>query len=300
LITVIGSINLDLIARVDRLPAPGETVTGGGFSSAPGGKGANQALAARRAVLPVRMVGAVGRDAYAEAALELLRSGGVDLGAVEAAAEPTGVALILVGPDGENMIAVAPGANHAVTPPAIARHSFAPGEHILLQNEIPLAANEAAVLAARRAGAVSLMNTAPFLKEAAGLVGKADYFIANETEFDLYSNALELAGASRSERMADFASRTGRTAIVTLGGEGVAAAAPGGLLYAPALKITPVDTVGAGDTFCGYLGASLAGGLSLEQSLRRAAAAASLACLKRGAQPAIPLAEEVDAASRGG
>jgi ribokinase len=295
LITVIGSINLDLIATVGRLPSPGETVPGDGFRSAPGGKGANQALAARRAGANVRMVGAVGRDAFAAEALALLKEGGVDLARVAKTDEPTGTALILVGADGENMIAVVPGANGTVGRDVLAQLSFKPGEHVLLQHEIPLETVTAAISAVRAAGAVSILNTAPFRAEAARFVTDADYLVANETEFDLYAKELALAGVSRPERMEAYVAKTGRTVIVTLGGDGVLAAGPGGALSVSAMKITPVDTVGAGDTFCGYLGDGLARGLALEPALRRASVAGSLACLKPGAQPAIPMDADVAA-----
>jgi ribokinase len=298
-ITVVGSINLDLIATVERLPAPGETVSGGDFSTAPGGKGANQALAARRADAQVRIIGAVGKDAFATEALSLLEGGGVDLSHVGRIHAPTGTALILVDAKGENVIAVVPGANKSVLPGDLASAGLRKGEYVLLQQEIPLETVEAALGAARKAGAISVLNTAPFRAEAASFVGEADYVVANETEFDLYADALSLPEGDRTRRMAAFAERTGRTLIVTLGADGVLAAAPGETLAVPALKVKPVDTVGAGDTFCGYLAASLASGLPLEQALRRATAAASLACLKEGAQPSIPLAAEVDRAMKG-
>jgi len=293
-ITIIGSINLDLIARVERLPAPGETVPGHGFSTAPGGKGANQALAARRAGAAVRMVGAVGKDAFAAEALSLLADAGVDLAYVKETAAPTGTAMILVGGDGENMIAVVPGANGEVSPQDAEAAGLREGGFVLLQHEIPLSTVEAALNAARSAGAVSLLNTAPFHAEAAGFLVLADYVIANETEFDLYATELALEGANREDKMRAFAHRTGRRLVVTLGAKGVLAATKQGLLHVPAPSITPVDTVGAGDTFCGYLAAGLAEGLELEAALRQAAVAGALACLKPGAQPAIPLRVEVD------
>jgi ribokinase len=299
LITVIGSINLDLIASVDRLPAPGETVPGSGFKTAPGGKGANQALAAARAGASVRMIGAVGKDAFAGEALALLRDGKVDLSGVAEAEAPTGTALILVGDDGENMIAVVPGANATVLPADLEKAALEKGDIVLLQHEIPLETVEAALDATAAAGGIAILNTAPFRKEAAIFLGKANYVVANETEFDLYCEALALSGADRPTRMKAFAEKTGRTVIVTLGGDGVLAATPEAFLSVPALKITPVDTVGAGDTFCGYLAAGLAERLPLGDALRRAAVAGSLACLKPGAQPAIPLASEVDAALDG-
>lgn len=294
MITVIGSINLDLIADVGRLPGPGETVPGSAFRTAPGGKGANQALAARRAGSQVRMVGAVGRDAFAGEALALLKDGGVDLSAVAATDQPTGVALILVGGDAENMIAVVPGANGTVTEGAVL-NAFGKGGVVLLQHEIPLDTVAAALRHAREARCVSVLNTAPFRPEAAGFLAEADYLVANETEFDLYAKELKLPGDSRQDRMGAYVRITGRTVIVTLGGDGVVAQTPDGRLSVPAMKITPVDTVGAGDTFCGYLGDGLARGLPLEQALRRAVAAGSLACLKPGAQPSIPTDAEVAA-----
>lgn len=296
MIIVVGSINLDLIATVDRLPGPGETVPGSGFSTAPGGKGANQALAAARAGAQVRMVGAVGKDNFAAHALDCLKNAMIDLSGVGETHASTGTALILVGADGENMIAVVPGANASVLPGDLSKAFMKKGDVVLLQHEIPLATVAAALDMAREAGAVSILNTAPFQAEAAELLAKADVIVANETEFDLYGKALSLDGSDRPARIAAFARRTGRTIIVTLGSEGVMAATRDDFLQVPSLPITPVDTVGAGDTFCGYLAASLGAGLGLEDALRRAAVAGALACLKPGAQPAIPLAKEVEEA----
>ncbi|RWH71191.1 MAG: ribokinase [Mesorhizobium sp.] len=296
MIIVIGSINLDLIANVDRLPAPGETVRGSGFTTAPGGKGANQALAAARAGAKVRMVGAVGKDNFATEALALLRDGKIDLSGVGETFASTGTALIMVADDGENVIAVVPGANDSVVTGDLSKAFMKKGDVVLLQQEIPLQTVDAALDAARAAGAVTVLNTAPFRGEAAAFLGKADYVVANETEFDLYGEALSLSGRDRPARMRDYAGKTGRTIVVTLGGDGVLAATPADLLMLPALKITPVDTVGAGDTFCGYFAAGLSSGLPLDQALARAAAAGSLACLKPGAQPSIPLAKDIDAA----
>ncbi|WP_137932818.1 ribokinase [Mesorhizobium comanense] len=296
MIIVIGSINLDLIANVDRLPSPGETVSGSGFATAPGGKGANQALAAARAGAQVRMVGAVGKDSFAAEALALLRAARVDLSGVAETFASTGTALIMVGDDGENIIAVVPGANASVLPGDLAKAFLKKGDVVLLQHEIPLGTVDAALDQARAAGAVTVLNTAPFNGAAAAFLGKADYAVANETEFDLYGEALALSGRDRAARMRDYASKTGRTIVVTLGGDGVMAATPNEFLTVPAMKITPVDTVGAGDTFCGYFAAALSSGLTLDKALERAGTAGSLACLKPGAQPAIPLAAEVDQA----
>lgn len=299
MIVVIGSINLDLIATVDRLPSPGETVPGNRFATSPGGKGANQALAARRAGADVKMIGAVGNDAFAGEALTLLTEAGVDLSQVRQTPTPTGIAMILVGGSGENVIAVVPGSNGDVAPQDVARAALQAGDHVLLQLEIPLDSVSGALRAARSTGAVSILNTAPFHADAAPLLEQADIVVANETEFALYAKVLALAGDDRERQMRTFYDRTGRIIVVTLGAEGVVAAGVDGLVKAAGLVIDPVDTVGAGDTFCGYLAAALHEGLALPDALRRAAAAGSLACLKPGAQPSIPTAAEVDAALGG-
>ncbi len=293
MITVIGSIGYDLTTISERLPNPGETLVGTGFVSAPGGKGANQALAAKRAGSDTRMIGAVGNDAFAPQALELLGKGGVDLSRVKTSPTATGIALIFVGGTGENMIVIAQGANATLMPEDIAPSALNKGDYVLLQLEIPTNTVDTAIKLAREKGAISILNTAPFHLDAVALMADADITVANETEFDLAADAMALHGADRKAKMSAFVAKTGKTIIVTLGADGVLAATPSGNFSASALKITPVDTVGAGDTFCGYLGASLAQGLGLEAAMARAAAAGSLACTKAGAQPAIPLLADV-------
>ncbi|HEV7417569.1 ribokinase [Tianweitania sediminis] len=299
MIIVIGSINLDLITTVNRLPSPGETVSGTRFHTAPGGKGANQALAAARAGSPVRMIGAVGHDAFAGEALALLKASSADLTGVRTVEEPTGTALILVDAKGENIIAVTAGANGRVDEDDLRACAIGKGDVVLLQHEIPLPTVDAALRAANDAGAVSILNTAPFRAEAADLLPLASIVVANETEFALYAEALALAGATLAQRMESFVEQTRRTLIVTLGGEGALAQTPDGALTVPSLAIEPVDTVGAGDTFCGVLAAGLHDGVSLDQALRRAAVAGALACLKPGAQPSIPTRAEIDTAMSG-
>lgn len=297
MITVFGSINMDLVATTPRLPKPGETVPGTGFATAAGGKGANQALAARRAGASVRMVGAVGRDEFAAPALDLLDKAGTDLSSVAQVDGPTGTALILVGGDGENMIAVVPGANGTVSPEQAknAVSGNAEGDFLMLQLEVPVASVRAALEAAKARGVRSVLNTAPLIPEAAELARLADIVIANETEFERLVGRDNLSASEREEMLLRMHGDTGQTLIITLGADGVIAA-EGGLLHrTKGLKIEPVDTVGAGDTFCGYLTASLDAGLDFDDALRRAAVAGSLACLKAGAQPSIPLAAEVTA-----
>ena len=296
MITVFGSINMDLIATTPRLPKPGETVAGTGFSTAAGGKGANQALAASRAGAKVRMAGAVGSDGFAEGALALLQQAGTDLSLTRTVDEPTGTAHILVSGNGENVIVVVASANGTVSAADAqgAVETMASGDTLMLQLEIPPAAVEAALAAARDRGVTSIINIAPLTDEAARLGRMADIFVANETEFELLAGRSELSASEREEAMMRLSGETGQIIIVTLGAQGVVAVRDGALHRASGLAIEPVDTVGAGDTFCGYLAASLDAGMEFDAALRRAAVAGSLACLKPGAQPAIPDAREVD------
>ncbi|HZY51035.1 MAG TPA: ribokinase [Devosia sp.] len=298
MITVFGSINLDLIGRVSRIPLPGETVPGSSFSTAPGGKGANQALAAKRAGAMVRLVGAVGKDNMAEQALALLKAGNVDLTAVRHLDQQQGVAMILVDDAGENVIGILPGANGAMTPDDAdkAVGNLSSKDVLVVQQEIPQAATMRALGLARLNGSTSILNTAPFLDTTAAVAGTASIVVANETEFAL------LAGGTVGDlrtAMDLWATSRKQTIIVTLGPDGAIAATPETMLHVPALAIEPVDTVGAGDTFVGYLAAGLDAGLDLEGAMQRAAVAASLACLKPGAQPSIPTAAEVDKAIAG-
>lgn len=298
MITVLGSTNLDLIGTVSRIPKPGETVPGDKFSMAAGGKGANQALAARRAGAEVRMFAAAGSDSFADEALKLLRADGVDLSHVRTVEGPTGIAMIFVDMHGENVIAILPGANGTMSAADAdaALEGLGIGSVLMLQQEIPQAATARALELAKARGVVSILNTAPFLPTTKAVAEQASIVIANETEFELLTGA----GLDRLDAaMADWAKTQNQTVIVTLGGDGARAATPEGSFSVPAFKVEPVDTVGAGDTFCGYLAAGLDRGLGLEEAMRRAAVAASLACLKPGAQPSVPFSDEVEKA-RGG
>jgi ribokinase len=297
MITVFGSVNMDLIATTARLPEPGETVAGTSFATAAGGKGANQALAAARAGSGVRMVAAVGEDEFAAPALALLKGAGADLSSVKHVPGPTGTALILVGGDGENMIAVVPGANGVINADdgTAAVASMADNDILMLQMEIPADAVEKTMTAAKEHAIRTLFNTAPLTPDAIRLARLATIVVANETEFELLIGKSGLDDESRLAEMRGLHAETAQTLVVTLGGDGVVALHEGQVLRAKGLVIDPVDTVGAGDTFCGYLAASLDQGLPFEAALRRAAVAGSLACLKPGAQPANPLFGEVDA-----
>ncbi len=295
MITVFGSINMDLVATAARLPRPGETVPGNRFSTSAGGKGANQALAARRAGADVRMVGAVGNDQFADMAVALLDEAGVDLSGVAKVEEATGTALILVGADGENMITVVPGANGLLTPQDAERalRGMKAGDVLMLQLEIPAPAVERALKIAREHGVTTVLNLAPLVPEAARLAGLADVVIANETEFELLAGESIENAIERENTLKRLHAASGQTIVVTLGGDGAIAMQKGVFLRAASLPVKPVDTVGAGDTFCGYLAAGLDRGVALGDALGQACAAGALACLLPGAQPAIPVIADV-------
>jgi ribokinase len=295
-ITVFGSVNLDLIGAVERLPRPGETVPGGVFRTAPGGKGANQALAAARAGGSVALVGAVGRDDFAAPALELLRAGGVDLTRIRDVDGATGVALILVDREGENVIAVMPGANGAVSVEDAGALEFGADNVLLLQLEVPVAAIAAAARRARAVGAKVLLNFAPFRADGLTLLPHATHLIVNESECGLIAAALDIELGSVTDQATELALRLGASVIATLGKDGVFAVENGRIEMAPALPVEAVDTVGAGDTFCGYLAAALSEKMPLGAAVALASAAGSLACTNSGAQPAIPARREVEEA----
>jgi ribokinase len=287
MILVFGSINVDLIVPVPRLPETGETVLGGDYALLPGGKGANQALAARRAgAEEVVLVGAVGRDPFAKTALDLVRRDGVDTSLVRAIEKPTGCAAIMVSGAGENMIAVAPGANTGVQSDWIPDDLLTPATVFVGQMEVPSHETEAMIRRVRRRGGRCLLNLAPALPIDLGLLLDIDFLVANENE------AMTLgAGPMR------FAGRLRQGLVVTRGAVGASAFLANGTRFeVPALAIDPVDTTGAGDTFVGAFAAALDAGLAVKVALRRANAAAGLACLARGAQGAMPRAAAIDAA----
>jgi ribokinase len=286
MILVFGSINIDLLVPVPALPGPGETVLGGDYQLLPGGKGANQALAARRAGAAVMMAGAVGSDAFADAALQTLRQDAVDLELVRRVHRPTGCAAIMVGDKGENLIAVAPGANEEAIAAAVPDDLLGPGTTLLCQNEVPMVETAALLRRARSSGASTLLNLAPAGPIEPGLLANLDYLVVNEVE-----------AATLGADPAALARELRQVLVVTRGARGaIAYPQEGGQIEVPALRIEPVDTTGAGDTFVGVLAASLDQRLALEAALRRASAAAGLACLARGAQTAMPDRTAIDAA----
>jgi ribokinase len=296
-VVVFGSINMDLVARAPRLPAPGETVAGSGFFTAPGGKGANQAVAAARLGAATRMVGRVGADGLGGELRDALRAAGVDDAGVLATAGPSGVALIAVADDGQNTIIVVPGANGAVGAEDLGRleRALDGARVLLLQLEVPLEAVVAAAAAARRRGVTVVLDPAP--APAAGLPDElyrlADIITPNETE------AAALVGFSLGDEAAAaraaawLCERTGGAALVKLGARGALLAAPDGERRLDPFAVAVVDTVAAGDACNGALGAALAEGRPLAEAARWAMAAGALAVTRPGAQGAMPSRDEL-------
>ena len=282
MITVVGSVNLDIVATGPALPRPGETVGGARLARHPGGKGANQALAARRLGAEVKLVGAVGADDMADEALKLLQSGGVDLSQVaHVNGETTGVALIAVdATSGENLIVVCPGANNVLRPDDVAD---LPIEHMMGVLEVPVPVLLAA--AEKATGFVSL-NLAPAMTIPDQLMTLADLVSVNETEAETYGDRLMTCGA---------------LVAVSLGAEGAVLYKDGKeIARATPPKVQVVDTVGAGDTFTAALTVALIEGKSPQDALAFAVTAGALACTRPGAQPSLPHRRDVDALALGG
>lgn len=269
-VCVCGSVNMDVFGYVERLPAPGETLRGSRLAYAPGGKGANQAVAAARLGADVRFFGALGEDRFGETLATAMAEDGIDLGHVSRHGDPTGVALILVADDGENQIVVLAGANDRVGPPAADPDAAV----WLTQAEVPLAAVEGTLAAARETGAVAVLNPSPAGRLPADLVRRFDVAIVNETELDAL-------GDGRPSRV-----------VLTLGARGARILPDGPEL--PAIPAQVVDTTGAGDALAGVTAAALAEGRPLEEAVGWGIAAASLAVERHGCQPAIPRREEVE------
>jgi len=285
-VAVVGSLNLDLVIRVPGLPGPGETVTGGDLFTNPGGKGANQAVAAARLGRRVAMVGRVGDDQAGRDLLASLEADGVDSAQVRTlAGVPSGTAFITVSEDGENQIVVSPGANARLTPGDVAAAGPALGAAAvtLLQLEIPL---ESVAAAARTAGGLVVLNPAPMRPLPAELLGRVDVLVPNRVEL------AQLAGGRPPGTVEEAARLAGRLAaravVVTLGADGALVVEAGRHGHVPAVPVQAVDTTAAGDAFCGGLADALAAGASLQDAARQAVRVAAAACTRRGAQASLP------------
>jgi ribokinase len=289
-IVVVGSLNLDLVVRVDRLPGPGETVSGGDVLRNPGGKGANQAVAAARLGRGVAMVGRVGDDQAGRELLASLEADGVDTAHVRAVdGVPSGAAFITVSQDGENQIVVSPGANARLAPEHVADAGAAlrAAAVTLLQLEVPPEAVAAAVRAAR--GRV-VLNPAPVRALPDGLLAEVDVVVPNRVEL---AQLAEGPIPGTVEEAAGLAGRLpARAAVVTLGADGALVVEDGRASHVPAVPVRPVDTTAAGDAFCGGLADALAGGADLRDAARWAVRVAAAACTRPGAQASLPTPEE--------
>jgi ribokinase len=302
---VFGSINTDLVVYVERLPTPGETVSGGRFAQFPGGKGANQAVAASRAGARAEMHGCLGDDAFGRERLASLQAAGVSTAGVKLlAGVASGIAQIAVDRSGENTIAVAPGANAAFDGAGIDIPAARAGERIvsLFQNEVPQAATERLIARAKAAGHLVIWNLAPTVtrEPSPGTLAAVNYLVCNLNELAAVtgSSAAEagfMEDAEIGSRARQLLARGVKNLLVTLGSRGSILSGPGGTVRQDAFRVETVDTVGAGDCFCGVFAAGLAAGLPVPAALRRASAGAAISTTRHGAQDSIPTAAEIDA-----
>lgn len=300
-IVVTGSLNMDFVVQVERLPAPGETARGANFQTIPGGKGANQACAAARLARgnPVLMIGRVGYDAFADHLRASLAASGADTSRIHGCrSAPTGVALIWVDRAGQNSIVIAPGANQELTPADLEteRQAFVSAACALFQLESPLETVAAGLGLARAGGALSILDPAPAQPLAGEMLARVDLLTPNETEACLLAGR-EPGRISLDEApgLADELRRRGpRAVVLKLGDMGCYYAGPEGAWHAPAFHVEAVDSTAAGDTFNGALAVALAEGKAVPEALRFANAAAALSVTRLGAQASIPSREEVE------
>jgi ribokinase len=297
-IVVIGSANTDMVVKAPRIPGPGETVLGGRFVMAAGGKGANQAVAAARLGAHVTMVACLGQDVFGRQTKENLTRDGIDTShLIWDGQAPSGIALIMLSEEGENSIAVAPGANAELTPADVERaeEAIRHADVLLLQLEVPLAAVRRGIELARRHRVRVILNPAPAAPVPGELLAQVDLLTPNEHEAALLTG-VRAEGAEGAERAARaLLARGVRVLVMTLGSRGALIATPEGMDLVPAFRVEPVDTTGAGDAFNGALATVWGRGEPLREAVRYANAAAALATTVMGAQPSLPRAEAVAA-----
>ena len=292
-ILVIGSLNADLVVRAPHFPAPGETISGGDLATIPGGKGANQAVAAARQGVRVSMLGRVGRDNFGDFLLDNLRANQVDTTLVQRDDAATGTAIIVVDANGQNSIVLSPGANGQVKPADVDPASLPHPKLVLLQLEIPLESVIHAAAAARGLGARVLLNPAPARPLPDELIAQTDFLIPNETELSLLTDQPVTDTASAESAAQTLLAKGVQTVIVTLGANGALVVTPEKTTHVPPFHVDVVDTTAAGDAFIGGFAASLLHGLSLGEAVRHGNACGALAATKFGAQPSLPTAEDV-------
>jgi ribokinase len=296
-VAVVGSFAIGLTLRVDRFPVAGETVLGWDFDQGPGGKGSNQAVQVARMGVPVEFIGAVGTDAFGDAALALFSEEGVGtVHLVRSAEHNTGVGFIVLDTRGENRIILDPGANDFFSPNHVAQSNAAIRDCDVLITQLEIRAETAAagLAAARAAGAISILNPAPARPVPPEVLAGLDLITPNETE------ARVLLGRDPEDQLSDeglcdeLLGRGVKTVVLTRGAQGALIATTAGVTGVPSFPVDVVDTTGAGDAFSGTLAAGLAGDMELEPAVRRAACAGALACTRLGVIPSLPYAAQLE------
>jgi ribokinase len=295
-IVVVGSSNTDMILKLDRIPRPGETLLGGEFVVAAGGKGANQAVAAAQAGGSVTLVARVGKDMFGEQAVAGFVESGINVDYVQYDKAASGVALIFVAKDGENSIGVGGGANSRLSPADVrkAKSVFANADAVIMQLETPLETVQAAADLASASGARVILNPAPAQPLPDKLLKKVSILTPNETEAELLTG-VKVTDELSCSRAADILLGKGvKTVIITLGARGSFVATAKSTQLVPGFKVKPVDTTAAGDTFNGSLAVALAEGMSMPDAVRFANAAGAISVTRLGAQPSAPKRKEIE------
>ena len=297
-IVVVGSVNADMVVKSDRIPAPGETVTGGDFVMAAGGKGANQAVAAARLGAKVTLVAKIGQDMFGDQAVENYRTEGIDTDLILRDPDShTGVALILVDNAGENLISVASGANHHLLPADVeqAAERIRTADAVLLQLEIPIDTVRHTARLAAEAGVPVVLDPAPAPSEPLDreLLAQVTYLTPNESEAQRLTGVEVVDERSARTAAAKLLDAGAQNVIITLGSKGALAAAPGRTVFVPGYPVDASDSTAAGDAFNGALATALARGLSIDEAVGEACLVGALSVTRLGAQPSLPTAAEV-------
>lgn len=300
MIFCVGSINLDFITMVEKLPKAGETILGEDLMIFPGGKGANQALAASRAGSDVKLIGAVGRDQNKEPALSNINESDMDTSCIFISESNTGVAFISTDRAGENQIVVSQGANCNLLEENVATGltNIKKKDILLIQQEIPLQITERAIEIATKKEATIILNTAPYNDDSYQLSKSASIIITNEIEFDHFfadfnKDQKNYRNKNIKEKLSILSKSIDKIFVVTLGDKGLVCASGDTEIGLEASKIKVTDTVGAGDTFCGYFSSCIDQGKKLEDALILANKAAAIACTKVGAQNSVPMLRDI-------
>lgn len=296
-VIVVGSVNIDITARTDKLPDTGETVAARSVEYLPGGKGLNQAVAAAKIGTTVVLAGCLGSDSFADELASFVRRHKIDVSCLRRSEKNSGIALITVDERGQNTIVVAPGSNADVCPEDVKKLPVSPGDVVVCQFEIPPAAVAAAFAKARRYGARTILNPSPVCPIPDEIFRNTDILIVNETELAFLSRE-NVDENTPAEKIADAAEKlktdAEQTVIVTLGSRGALVAGSKDMLFVDSYKVPAVDTVGAGDCFAGVFAAKLAEGKDVGENVKTAARAAAVCVTRKGAAPAMPDAGELE------